>query len=429
MLIENRPLTAIRPYPNNPRLNEAAVSAVAESIRHFGWRQPIVVDGEGVIVCGHTRFLAAQHLGMDQVPVHVATDLSPDQVRAYRIADNKSAELAEWNLDQLALELKDIEASPLDIDLEKFGFAPDELAKLLGKGAAGGDEAEAPMPPEQPVTRLGDLWLLGEHRVFCGDSSDATAIERLMGDDEADLLLTDPPYNVGYVGATAEQLTIANDAMDESAYERFLVGTLGTALARLRAGGAFYIWHADSHGHAVRSACTTIGLTIRQCLMWVKSALVLGRQDYHWRHEPCLYGWKDGAAHTWLSDRSQTTVLTFDKPARNGEHPTMKPIELFAYLMGNSCERGGVVLDPFGGSGTTVIAAEQTGRRARVMEIDPRYADVIVRRWVKATGGEAVRIDAKDERATWADLQDTVVVIDEQTSAESAEVAAGTDAS
>lgn len=393
MRIESRSTATLRPYENNPRLNDDAVVAVAASIRQFGFRQPIVIDAEGVIVIGHTRWRAAQHLGLAEVPVHVAEGLSTEQIRALRIADNKTGELAEWDLDKLGIELQALADSDPELDLSAFGFDPDELARLLDPGVADGltDPDDIPAVPEagQTLTQPGDLWLLGEHRLLCGDSAEPEQVALLMDGGQADLLLTDPPYNVAYEGGTDAAMTIANDDMDDASYRHFLVATLGAAVAVLRPGGAFYCWHADSEGLTVRGACANIGLTVRQCLVWVKSSLVLGRQDYQWKHEPCLYGWKDGAAHTWLSDRSQTTVLEFDKPTRNGEHPTMKPVPLFLYLVRNSCAPGGIVLDPFGGSGTTMIAAEQTGRRARLMELDPRYCDVIVRRWEQFTGKQA----------------------------------------
>jgi DNA modification methylase len=404
MQIINRPIDSLRPYENNPRLNDDAVASVAESIRQFGFRQPIVVDAEGVIVIGHTRWRAAKHLGFTEVPVHVAAELTADQIRALRIADNKTGEIAEWDLDKLGIELKALESSDLDLDLAALGFDQDELAKLLDPGVSGGltDPDEVPPVPDagQTMTQPGDLWVLGEHRLLCGDSTEPEQVARLMDGGQADLLLTDPPYNVAYEGGTDAAMTIANDDMDDASYRQFLVGTLGCSVAVLRPGGAFYCWHADSEGLTVRGACADIGLTVRQCLIWVKSSLVLGRQDYQWKHEPCLYGWKDGAGHTWLSDRSQTTVLEFDKPARNGEHPTMKPVPLFLYLIQNSCAAGGVVIDPFGGSGTTLIAAEQTGRHARLMELDPRYCDVIVKRWEQFTGKQAQRIAATTNEQT-----------------------------
>ena len=407
MRIDARPIDSIRPYANNPRLNDAAVTAVAQSIRQFGFRQPIVVDGEGVIVIGHTRWRAAKQLDLPEIPVHVAVELTPEQIRALRIADNKTAELAEWDLEKLGIELKAIEDGDLEVDLGALGFDQDELAKLLDPGVHAGltDADEVPPAPEAGQTRTqpGDLWVLGEHRLLCGDSTTAADVARLMDGDQADLLLTDPPYNVAYAGGTDAALTIANDDMDDASYRRFLVASLGTAVAVLRPGGAFYCWHADSEGLTVRGACAEIGLTVRQCLVWVKSSLVLGRQDYQWKHEPCLYGWKDGAAHTWLADRCQTTVLEFAKPSRNGEHPTMKPVPLFLYLLQNSCAPGGIVLDPFGGSGTTLIAAEQTGRRARLLEVDPRYSDVIVARWEQFTGKQAQRIPAPQHEQTPAE--------------------------
>lgn len=388
MQIELRRLAELKAYPGNPRVNDSAVEAVAASLKEFGFRQPLVVDAEDVLVCGHTRFKAAVKLGLESVPVHVARDLSPEQIRAYRIADNRTAENAEWDYNLLPIELLGLQEA--DYDLGLLGFDPDELARLLGTGGAGeGDPDEVPELPLDPVTRLGDLWVLGEHRLLCGDSTEADDVARLLVGDDVDLLLADPPYGVSYTGATAEALTIANDDLDEAAYGRFLADALGAAVPALRPGAPFYLWHADTAGYAVRGACRLAGLRVRQCLVWVKSTLVLGRQDYHWKHEPCLYGWKDGAAHTWLGDRRQTTVLAFDKPARNGVHPTMKPVALFAELMPNSCLRGGVVLDPFGGSGTTLIAAEETGRKARLLELDPRYCDVIVERYEAVTGKKA----------------------------------------
>jgi site-specific DNA-methyltransferase (adenine-specific) len=399
MRIELLPIDSLRPYDNNPRLNDDAVAAVAQSIRQFGFRQPIVVDSDRVIIIGHTRWRAAKQLGMTEVPVHVASELNPDQVRALRIADNKSGEIAEWDLDKLGIELRAIDGSDLDIDLGALGFDQTELARLLNPGVAEGltDPDDIPEVPVEATARPGDLWELGTHRLLCGDSTNPDHMSRLMDGAEADLLLTDPPYNVAYEGRTEERLTIANDQMDDVSYGRFLQASLGAAVASLRIGGSFYCWHADSAGLIVRGACAEIGLSVRQCLVWVKSTLVLGRQDYHWKHEPCLYGWKDGAKHTWLSDRSQTTVLEFEKPHRNGEHPTMKPVPLFAYLIGNSCMPGGIVLDPFGGSGTTMIAAEQTGRRAFLMELDPHYCDVIINRWEQFTGKQARRLDANKQ--------------------------------
>jgi site-specific DNA-methyltransferase (adenine-specific) len=389
MLVEMRPITSIKPYENNPRVNDAAVDAVAASLKTFGFRQPCVVDEDDVIIVGHTRYKAALKLGMAEVPVHVARGLTPAQARAYRIADNQTATLSQWDEDKLPLELMELQKA--DFDLALTGFPEDEVLRLLTQPAAEGqcDPDEVPDPPAEPVTRPGDLWLLGRHRLLCGDATKPEDLARLLPDRPADVLLTDPPYNVAYEGKTADKLTIANDAMSPAEYRKFLKSALATASERLRPGGAFYVWHADTAGLDVRLACAEAGLSVRQCLVWVKSVMVLGRQDYHWRHEPCVYGWADGAAHTWLSDRSQTTVLEFDKPARSADHPTTKPVELFAYLLGNSCKPGGTVLDCFAGSGTSLVAAEQTGRTAALLELDPRYCDVIVRRYETFSGHKA----------------------------------------
>jgi DNA modification methylase len=391
MLVEMRPITSVKPYENNPRQNEAGIDAVAASLKAFGFRQPLVVDEDGVIIVGHTRYKAALKLGMTEVPVHVARGLTPAQARAYRIADNQTATLSAWDEDKLPRELMELQKAAFDLTLT--GFPEDEILRLLTQPnpEGGCDPDEVPEPPEEPVTQPGDLWLLGRHRLLCGDATKPEDLARLLPDGPADVLLTDPPYNVRYEGKTADKLTIANDAMTPAEYRRFLKSALTAASKRLRPGGAFYVWHADTAGLDVRMACAEAGLAVRQCLVWVKSVMVLGRQDYQWRHEPCLYGWADGAAHTWLSDRAQTTVLEFDKPARSADHPTTKPVDLFAYLIGNSCRPGGTVLDCFAGSGTALVAAEQTGRTAALVELDPRYADVIVARYEKFTGRKAER--------------------------------------
>ncbi len=392
MIVEMRPTDSVRPYPGNPRRNDAAVDAVAKSITEFGFRQPVVVDADGVIIAGHTRHKAALKLGLTEVPVHVAAGLTPAQARAYRLADNRTAAIATWDDDALVTELLGLKGKGYDLDLT--GFDAGDLDRLLGTGdtAPLGDPEDVPEPPATPVTRLGDLWVMGGHRLVCGDAGDPAAYAVLIEGTPADLLLTDPPYNVAYAGKTAAALTIANDDMDPEAYRDFLANCLAAAIAVVKPGGGFYVWHADLHGLAVRLACDDAGLSVRQCLVWAKSAFTLGRQDYHWRHEPCLYGWKEGAAHQWLGDRAQSTVLEFDRPAKNGEHPTMKPVALFESLVRNSCPEGGTVLDPFSGSGTALIAAEATGRRAALLELDPRYCDVIVRRWEQFTGKTAERV-------------------------------------
>lgn len=232
---------------------------------------------------------------------------------------------------------------------------------------------------------------------MCGDSTVLNDVQKLMGGALADMLLTDPPYNVAYKGKTKDKLTIENDQMDNENFRQFLQDAFKNADAVMKCGAAFYIWHADSEGYNFRGACFDIGWKVRQCLIWNKNSMVLGRQDYHWKHEPCLYGWKDGAGHNWYSDRKQTTILDFDRPARNAEHPTMKPVALFAYQIGNNTKAGDIVLDLFGGSGTTIMAAEQNDRKGYVMEYDPRYVDVIIKRWEDFTGQKAVLISGDNE--------------------------------
>lgn len=386
MKIKMMPIGKVLPFENNPRINKAAVSAVAKSIAEFGFRQPIVVDEKCVVIIGHTRLKAAQELGLKTVPVHVAS-LPKEKVRALRIADNKLHELAEWDFDMLKTELQALQLDSYNLDV--LGFGEDELKRILEDGNVPEPE-EIPEPPEVAKTKAGWIYELGDHRLLCGDSSKAEDVARLLCGAVPDLMLTDPPYNVEYVGKTKDALEIQNDSMSDEKYMAFLLSTLGASFNALRPGASVYVWHADLEGLAVRTACGQIGLQVRQCLIWVKNVMVMGRQDYQWQHEPCLYGWKDGAAHAWHNDRCQTTILKFDRPSRSEDHPTMKPIELFEYQIMNSTLRGELVIDPFGGSGTTIMAAERCGRKAALLEIDPRYCDVIVRRWEAATGKKAI---------------------------------------
>ena len=395
--IEYRPTDQLIPYVNNARKHsDKQISQIAASIKEFGFCNPILVDGENGVIAGHGRLAAAQKLGMDKVPCVELKDLTDTQRRAYILADNRLAETSEWDPELLKNELSDLKIEGVDFDLELTGFELPELEDIMGAGADGGTEGQTdpdavPEAQEEPVSRLGDVWLLGRHRLMCGDSTDAGSVALLMNGSNADLLLTDPPYNVSYEGATKDRLTILNDSMDDEKFRSFLADAFKAADTVMKNGAAFYIWHADSEGYNFRGAVRDTGWMVRQCLIWVKNSMVLGRQDYQWKHEPCLYGWKDGAVHLWTSDRRQTTVLEFNKPNRNGEHPTMKPVELFEYQMLNSTNREAVVLDLFGGSGTTMIAAEKNGRSARLMELDPRYCDVIVRRWQDFTGKKAKR--------------------------------------
>lgn len=385
MNITNIPLKNLKPYENNPRKNDDAVKYVAESIKEFGFKVPIVIDKNNVIVAGHTRYKAAKKLKMSEVPCIIADDLTDEQIKAFRLADNKVAEKAEWDFDLLNAELDDI----IDLDMELFGF---EDALQDDAEEAVEDEFEVELPPE-PKSKLGDIYQLGNNRLMCGDSTVLEDVEKLMGGEQADMLLTDPPYNVNYEGKTKDKLKIKNDQMGNDNFRQFLTDAFSNADMVMKPGAVFYIWHADSEGYNFWGACFDAGWTVRQCLIWNKNSMVMGRQDYQWKHEPCLYGWKEGAGHLWASDRKQTTVINFDKPTRNDMHPTMKPIPLFDYQIKNNTKGGDVVLDLFGGSGTTIMACEQNGRRGYSMEYDPRYVDVIIARWEKFTGEKAVLLN------------------------------------
>lgn len=400
MLIRDRirelrrvPASDLRPNPRNWRTHpQAQADALRGVFAEVGIADAVLAreldDGTLELIDGHLR---VETLGDKPVPVLV---LDVNQAEADKILAT---------LDPLSA-MAEADAVKLDAILRDLDTGSEAVQQMLADVAAAAGlyqgeptgivEDDVPEPPADPVTKPGDLWILGEHRLLCGDSTRAEDVERVMDVELADIWLTDPPYNVAYVGGTDEALTIANDSMPDADFRAFLRAAYEQAFAALKPGGAFYIWHADSEGLNFRGAVKDCGQRVRQCLIWKKNALVLGRQDYQWKHEPCLYGWKDGAAHEWYSDRSQTTVLEFDRPTSNADHPTMKPVALIAYLIGNSSRPGGLVFDSFLGSGTTLIAAEQLGRRCCGLELDPRYCDVIVRRWEQLTGKTAYLSEA-----------------------------------
>ncbi len=381
MEVKTVSIDQIKPYENNPRNNDDAVDAVANSIREFGWQQPIVVDTGGVIIAGHTRYKAAKRLRLKEVPIVVADKLTKEQVNAYRLADNKVGELADWDDKLLDQELNDI----LDIDMSEFGFNLDD--ELADEDAIDDDYEEE--VPVEPKSKLGQIYQLGRHRLMCGDSTKPEDVEKLMNDQMADLLITDPPYNVAYEGKQDSKMTIKNDSQDEDDFYKFLLAAFSNAKAVMKAGASFYVWYASSEAINFNKSLKDAELSVRQELIWAKNQMVVGRQDYQWQHEPCLYGWAEGGSHSWYSDRKQTTILKFDKPQRSDLHPTMKPIPLFDYQIKNSSKSGDIVLDLFGGSGTTLMACEQDGRNAYLMEFDPRYVDVIIDRWEQFTGEKA----------------------------------------
>ena len=376
------------PYEKNAKIHdEKQIKNLVTSLKRFGWQQDCVVTSDNVLVIGHGRRLAAMQIGCE-IPVHVidktAEELTDEDIRELRIADNQTNAETGFDFDLLAEDLEGLNFDGFDFDFQLPEVPEDPIV-------VSEDDWDKPLP-EEPKSKPGQIYKLGRHRLMCGDSTDVTTVEKLMDGAKADLLVTDPPYNVDYEGATSDKLKIQNDKQEDAAFLDFLAEAFYSADAVMKPGAAFYIWHADSEGYNFRAACKHIGWTVRQCLIWNKNSLVMGRQDYQWKHEPCLYGWKDGAPHTWNSDRKQTTVIDFDRPNRNDIHPTMKPIGLFDYLIQNSSRSGDLVLDTFGGSGTAIMACEQDNRTCYTMELDPRYVDATIERWETFTGEKAVLI-------------------------------------
>ncbi len=451
MNIELRPLADVKPYENNPRINNAAVDAVARSIREFGFRQPIVVDKTGVIVAGHTRWKAAKTLGLTNVPVHVAKDLTAAQAKAYRIADNQTATLAEWDFDMLPIELSDLQA--MDVNFDLLGFSSEELEKILGAGVHGNDgltDADiVPEPPDEATTQVGDLWILGDHRLLCGDSSKPEDVDRVLGNEVIHLVNMDPPYNVkveprsnnaiaagvtsfsssktnknnrstngknkkqrthshhqsfdlarGKSKATAthkkmraRDRPLENDFLSDEAFVLLLRAWFGNAARVLVPGRGFYIWGGYANCANYPAALAESGLYFSQAVIWVKEHPVLTRKDFMGNHEWCFYGWKEGAAHYFTPEICNATDVWSVKKInpQSMVHLTEKPVELATRAMMYSSKPGEHVLDLFGGSGSTLIAAEQAGRRAFLLELDTLYCDVIVERWEQFTGRRAER--------------------------------------
>ncbi|MBB5220350.1 DNA modification methylase [Amaricoccus macauensis] len=388
--LEHRPVDALIPYARNARTHsEAQVALIAGSIREFGFTNPVLVDGESGIIAGHGRLLAARQLGLRQVPVIELAHLTPAQKRALVLADNKLAERAGWDEQLLALEAGEL--AELGVDLSTLGFEAGEIDDLLHGDAADPREEETPEVPADPVSRPGDLWLCGTHRVLCGDATVITDLERLMAGRKADLCFADSPYNVDYAGGVGAEKAgkgrrILNDALGDG-FERFLYDACVSIIAHT--AGAIYMCMSSSELHTLQKAFVAAGGHWSTFIIWAKDRFTLGRSDYQRQFEPILYGWPKGGKHHWCGARDQGDVWFIDRPSRNDLHPTMKPVDLVERAIQNSSPPGGVVLDPFGGSGTTLIAAERTGRAARLMELDPAYVDVIIERWQGFTGKAA----------------------------------------
>ena len=375
MKTEKIAISKIKPNPNNPRLiKDDKFTKLVQSIKDFPEMldiRPIVVNDDMIILGGNMRFKACKEAGLKEIPIIIANGLSEEKQREFLIKDNVSG--GEWDWDMLANEWDDIELDKWGLDIPK---------EFLTELEAEEDDFDT-TPPEVPITVLGDLYEIGEHRLLCGDSTQTDTFEKLMQGEFADMVVTDPPYNVAYEGKTKDALTIQNDSMGNDDFYKFLYDFYSALTTAVKKGGAIYVWFADVEIVNFAKAFKDAGIKLAQMLIWKKQTLVMGRKDYHFKHEPCLYGWIEGEAHKWYSDRKQTTILEFDKPSRNGEHPTMKPIELFAYQIGNSSKVGDIVIDAFGGSGTTMVACEQLKRKSRIIEFDPKYCDVIVKRMIK----------------------------------------------
>lgn len=394
--IEHWPIDRLVPYARNARQHsDEQVAKIAASIAEFGFVNPILVGADGVIIAGHGRLAAARKLGLSQVPVVVLDHLTPTQRRALVLADNRLAELSTWDAEMLRIELDALAEDGFDVDLT--GFDDASIAELLGDvepdNTGQTDEDAVPDAPDAPVSQPGDVWIMGQHRLVCGDATTAEAYAQLFPDGErADMVFTDPPYNVAYAAGahvpTIKHRPIANDDLG-AGFEAFLRDAMSLFMAHCT--GAIYIAMSSSELHTLRRVFDALGGHWSTFIIWAKDTFTLGRADYQRQYEPILYGWPKGATRHWCGDRDQGDVWMIKRPKKNDLHPTMKPVELVERAIRNSSRPGDVVLDPFGGSGTTLIAAEKSGRKARLIELDPKYVDVIVRRWEDYTGQQATR--------------------------------------
>lgn len=408
--IEALPIVSLRLCEDNPRTHsDEQIAALRASLREFGFVAPVLIDQARNVIAGHGRLAAAVAEGLTEAPCVCITHLSEVQRRAYMLADNRLAELARWDRALVSAQL--VRLRDAGFDLRLTGFDQGDII-LDTPQEPYEDDAFDQTPDEDDLLDSGSLWQLGNHRLMVGNATRRSDMARLMGSELADLLLTDPPYGVDYTGGTGKRLKLLNDNLRGPPLQQFLTDAFNAARDHMRPGAAYYCWHPDGdQALEFRLALRESGLQVRQCLIWVKNSAVISRQDYHWQHEPCMtgtvpttgedgdpwescaYGWREGS-HQWHGDRKQTTVLVYDRPTRNREHPTAKPVKLFARLVENSTIQGETVLDPFAGSGTTLIACEQLGRRACCLEKDRRYAAVILRRWEALTGRKAELITA-----------------------------------
>ena len=390
--IQQWPITRLIPYARNARTHsDAQIAQIASSIRTFGFNNPILVDSANGVIAGHGRLLAARKLELTEVPVIVLDHLSENEKRAYIIADNRLAEAAGWDQEMLGLELAALAEEEFDLGLT--GFEEAELSRLLAECAnqALTDEDSVPETEERSISRRGDMWILGDHRLVCGDSTEPADVRILMADEKADLIFTDPPYNVSYEGYTEDRLTIEGDQMSEEEFRKFLGDIFARYREVVKPEASMYVCHASRWQREFQDAMEAAGFEVRCQIIWAKNAFAWGYGRYKFQHEPIFYAHVAGEKDVWYGDKSQSTLWTENKPVANRLHPTMKPVGLVDRVLINSSRQDDIVVDLFGGSGSTLIACERRARKARLIEIDPRYCDVIVRRWQEHTGREAVQ--------------------------------------
>jgi DNA modification methylase len=391
--VETWPVTRLIPYARNPRKNDSVVDKMAASIKEFGFKIPIIAKSDGAVIDGHLRLKAALHLGLTEVPVALADDLTDAQIKAFRLLANRSANWAEWDAELLSLELRDLEEFGFDLDLT--GFDAEELTKYLGDDAAEGltDDDAVPETPTEPLTRLGDIYVLGNHRLLCGDSAILANVEKVLDGELADMVFTDPPWNVNYGDVEKgnrqgyRPRKIMNDCMDADAWEKFCLDISGSLFAATKAGAAIYVVMSAQEWPVIDKALRNCNFHWSSTIVWAKDQLVLSRKDYHTQYEPIWYGWNNKAPRLYpVGDRKQSDLWQIARPKVSELHPTMKPVELVERAIRNSSKSRDTILDCFGGSGTTLIACEKLGRSCRMIELDPKFCDVIVKRWESYTG-------------------------------------------
>lgn len=404
------PLEKLVPYVNNARTHSAEqITKLRSSLREFGFINPVIIDRDYGIIAGHGRVLAAKEEGIEEVPCVFADFLTEAQKKAYILADNRFAQDAGWDEELLRIEIESLQGADFDVSLA--GFEEQEIADLFagdGETDVKDDDFDLSSALEKAAfVERGDIWTVGRHRLMCGDATNAEDVALLMDGKKANLIVTDPPYGVSF--KSSDGLTIQNDSMKNEEFYTFLLTAFQCMAEHLESGGSAYVFHADTEGLNFRKAFIDAGFHLAGVCIWVKNSLVLGRSDYQWQHEPVLFGWKKGGKHSWYSDRSQTTIWNYDKPKRNKNHPTSKPLDLLGYPISNSSQENAIVVDAFGGSGSTLMACEQLNRICCMMELDEKYASVILRRYVEDTGdAENVYVERGGEQIPYSELMKEV---------------------